>query len=58
MNSEPWILKVGEEPPPLHRAEPLNAGTAPGYRRGEGQTGSCSTGDRIAVLNAFVDFTM
>ncbi len=57
MNSEPPIIPVGQEPPPLHR---LN-GSTPARHQGNGKAkgpGRRSTGGRFAVLNTFADFTL
>jgi hypothetical protein len=62
MTSEPRILQVGEDPPPL-RPSPSPNGNAgrPARHQGAGKTkgkpARRKTGDRFAVLNAFLDFT-
>jgi len=58
MNSEPPILKVGQEPPPLHRANGSTAARHLGNGKAKGKPPRRSTGDRFAVLNAFVDAGM
>ncbi len=58
MTSEPPILKVGQEPPAMHR---LNGSMTTRHQdndRPKGKTDRRSTGDRFAVLNAFVDAGM
>ena len=55
------LLAVGQEPPPLHRLPNGHTatGTAPGHTgKAKGKPARRKTGDRFAVLNAFVDFTM
>jgi hypothetical protein len=55
--TQPRILAVGEEPPPLD-----DGGTEPRQGRGKpkGTSGTARTrgGERFRTLNAFVDFTM
>ena len=55
--TQPRILAVGEEPPPLDAG-----GTEPRQGRGKpkGTSGTARTrgGERFRTLNAFVDFTM
>jgi hypothetical protein len=58
MLTEPQPIPVGQEPQPLHR---LNGSTPERYRdrsKAKGKPPRRSTGDRVAALNAFVDFTM
>jgi hypothetical protein len=57
MNSEPPILKVGQEPPPLHRANGSTPARHQDNDEAKGKPDRRSTGDRFAVVNAFVDFT-
>ena len=55
--TQPRILAVGEEPPPLDAG-----GTEPRQGRGKPKGASCTararSGERFRTLNAFVDFTM
>jgi hypothetical protein len=57
--TQPRILAVGEEPPPLDDGGPLRP---PAGRRAEpkGRTapGKGRTSERFGLLNAFIDFTM
>jgi hypothetical protein len=57
--NEPRIIPVGEEPPPLDD-EPRHNGAGPRRDNPKGKAGSAKrrTGERFAVLNAFVDFTL
>jgi hypothetical protein len=48
----PRILAVGEEPPPMNTPE------EPPPRSGKGGKTKGKTGERFAVLNAFVDFSL
>ena len=60
MFNESKVIPVGYEPPPL----PVLPGTkgpptAPGHNKTPPAKSTCrKTGDRFAVLNGFVDFTM
>ena len=58
MNSEPPILKVGQEPPPMHRWNGSTPARHQGNGKAKGKPARRSTGDRFAVLNAFVDAGM
>ena len=69
MVSEPQPIPVGQEPPPMHVCSPRLLGEGPGVRvngstpahRSNGKAKgkpARRNGDRFAVLNAFVDFTM
>jgi hypothetical protein len=49
--TQPRILAVGEEPPPLDDGEQRD-------RRRDKPKGKSASAGRFAVLNAFVDFTM
>jgi hypothetical protein len=57
--TQPRILAVGEEPPPLDDGEPRRPAAG---RRAEpkGRTAPSKgrTGERFGLLNAFIDFTM
>ncbi len=61
---EPQPIPVGQEPPPLRpRPSPGANGRAPARHQGDqdkakGKPARRRTGDRFAVLNAFVDFTL
>ena len=62
MLTEPKPIPVGQEPRPLHRPPPRN-GSTPTRHRGhqreaKEKTARRKTGDRFAVLNAFVDAGM
>jgi len=60
MTSEPPILKVGEEPPPMHRLPGVN-GSTPARHQDNGKAKGKPAqrkGDRFAVLNTFADFTL
>jgi hypothetical protein len=60
MTSEPPILKVGEEPPPMHRLPGAN-GSTPARHQGNGKPKGKPArrkGDRCVVLNTFADFTL
>ncbi len=62
--SAPKPLAVGREPPPLRLApSPNGANGRPARHQGhrgkaKGKAAGRKAGDRFAVLNAFVDFTM
>ena len=59
MVGEPLPIPVGQEPPPMHRLPSRNGSTPPRHQdKAKGNTARRKTGDRFAVLNAFVDFTM
>src|SRR5262245_42004351 len=53
------ILAVGEEPPPLERPGPAPSGNGRQRHQGGGRgRPKGKTGERFAVLNAFVDFSL
>jgi len=59
---EPKPIPVGQEPPPMHRS-PGDNGRPPARHQGhgdkaKGKPARRKTGDRFAVVNAFVDFTL
>jgi hypothetical protein len=58
--TQPRILAVGEEPPPMDDSGPRRNGAGPRRDSAKGKSGSGRrrTGDRFGLLNAFVDFTM
>jgi hypothetical protein len=58
MTSEPPVLKVGEEPPPMHRMNGSTPTRHQGNGKAKGKPVRRSTGNRFALLNAFVDFTL
>ncbi len=66
MTSEPPILKVGQEPPPMHRLNGSTRGTRRVRHQGKAKGKAARrkgnrlrvTGDRFAVLNTFADFTL
>jgi hypothetical protein len=55
--TEPPIIPVGQEPPPLHRV-PSDNGNHRHQDKAKGKPARRKTGDRFAVLNAFVDAGM
>lgn len=55
-NGQPRILAVGEEPPPLDPAPARERRPAAGERRAA--KGQPATGERFAILNGFIDFTL
>ena len=57
MSAAPRILAVGEELPPLDDGEP-RPNAAGSQHRPKGKPGGGKTGERFAVLNAFVDFAL
>ena len=62
--SEPRIIPVGQEPPPLRPSPSPNGanGRPPARLQGngtaKGKPARRKTGDRFAVVNAFLDFTV
>jgi DNA-binding transcriptional ArsR family regulator len=57
--TQPRIIPVGQEPPPLEGPKP--APSSNGRQRHQGKAGDKPKGtarERFAVLNAFVDFTL
>lgn len=54
------IIPVGEELPPMDADEPRRNGAGPRRNKAKGKTASAKrrTGERFALLNAFVDFSM
>src|SRR5262245_4321423 len=55
----PRIIPVGQEPPPMEGPEPAPSGNGRQRHQG-GERGKAKgkTGERFAVLNAFVDFAL
>ncbi len=61
MSRTPRILRVGEEPPPLNPPPSNGRHDGPpdqGKPKGKPDRGRAKTGERFAVLNAFVDFAL
>jgi hypothetical protein len=58
--TEPRIIPVGEEPPPLNDSEPRRNGTGHRRDKAKGTSGTAKrrTGERFALLNAFADATL
>lgn len=56
-NGYPRIIPVGAEPPPMHRDQDRPA-PARGQNKAKGKPRRGKPGNRFAVLNAFVDFTV
>lgn len=54
MTSEPRIIPVGQEPPPMDPRPPRPAKVE---REAKGKTNRRKTGNRFAVLNSFLDMT-
>jgi DNA-binding transcriptional ArsR family regulator len=56
----PRIIAVGEEPPPMEQSGPAPSinGRHGGKPKGKRDGGKAKAGERFAVLNAFVDFTL
>ena len=61
MLTEPQPIPVGKEPPPLRRPPSCSGSTSTRHqghqKEAKGKTARRKTGDRFAVLNAFLDFT-
>jgi hypothetical protein len=57
--TQPRILAVGEEPPPIDGPEPAPRGRPRRDKpKGKPASAKAKAGERFAVLNAFVDFTV
>ena len=57
MNAQPRILRVGEEPPPMHQPEPPPVGGLKPTKAGKPKQKPSSRG-RFQCINAFLDVTM
>ncbi len=58
MIDEPGVIPVGQELPPLHRDQDQLPARHQEADRPKGKTAGGRIGNRFAVLNAFIDFTM
>ena len=58
MTSDRPPIPVGQEPPPLHQDQDRRQHRHPDAHKAKGKAAGRRAGDRFAVLNAFVDFTM
>jgi hypothetical protein len=59
MVGEPQPTPVGQDPPPLRPSPSRNGQTPAGHQgKAKGKPSRRKTGDRFAMLNVFVDFTL
>jgi predicted DNA-binding transcriptional regulator len=56
--SEPRVIPVGHEPPPLHQDQDRRPQRHQEAEKAKGKAGGRRAGERFATLNAFVDFTL